>query len=108
MWNRKNVNLGTLKPGQAAKATFTFDGDIELLPNPYGPGWDMETSCGCAAADWNPLTKTMTLTYHAKEIPVHLMGVGQYTTSQYVQFPLKINGFEGNDTLTFTATVSNR
>lgn len=108
MWNRKSANLGTLKPGQTAKATFTFDGDIELIPLEVGRGYDIETSCGCTGAHWNPNTKTMTLTYSAKDIPIHLRGVGKYNTSQYAEFPLKIGGNEGRDRLTFTATVAER
>jgi len=69
-WDKLLVDLGTLKPRQKATAFFNFTGDIKVI--------SIETSCGCAGANWNEQEQRLTVKYTAIDtIPIHIISEGR-------------------------------
>jgi len=69
-WDKLLVDLGTLKPKQKATALFNFTGDIKVV--------SIETSCGCAGANWNEQEQRLSVKYTAIDsIPIHIISEGR-------------------------------
>lgn len=108
MWDTTSANIGTVAPGTTATTQFTFNGDIELIPDLVNPSkYQMVASCDCTGASWNPDTKTMRLTFKAKPIPLHLISKGEYFSTTSVVFPANIDGVLTSQRLEIVARVSN-
>lgn len=72
MWKETELSLGELKVGEVVKVKFKYEGEITVLKNRYGRD-DITVSCGCTIPVFDPISKTLTVTYTAPSVfPVHL------------------------------------
>lgn len=65
MWKQKELSK-TVKQKTSTKYIFEYAGD-KVISN-------IQTSCGCSKAKYDPETKKMQVTYKADKMPRHLLG----------------------------------
>ena len=60
-------NIGSIRRGKIVKVNFEALITIPVIV-------DLISSCGCAKVVYNPMTRILTVTYKAGEIPKHITG----------------------------------
>ena len=95
IWENKDIDLGTLKPGE--KVTITFkrthaEHEIESF----------ESSCGCSTPIYDKDKDEITVKYTVGDIPRHLKDVGVSKTTKIITVNYK---GRSSDYLTFRATI---
>ena len=60
-------NIGSIRRGKIVKVNFESLITVPVITN-------LISSCGCAKAVYNPMTRILEVTYKAGEIPKHITG----------------------------------
>lgn len=107
MWKQTTVNIGRVKAGVPLTITFEYEGEITMAKNGWGKP-DIQVTCGCTSAVFNPSTKVLSVKYTPKSIPKHMKEEGkkEYPTRKTVMVKYFDETTEKKSvTLTFTGIV---